>query len=231
MTDLELLFNLEKSLFKIDLLTQNDKIKLEDVLDYLPGWIHLNRKKDFALTGLSGNMENEWEITSEEAKKAGMKLITERIHDITLQKVVPPLQQFYETGDLNQVFGFFQLIRSRPNENYRWYYTVTKINRKLECTISQSVPLLKISPFLVKAKELLGHNDFLNKNFAKFQTLTKREKEILQRVACGNSNQQIADELFVSVLTIKTHRQNINRKLGINKINDYLQYASVFGLM
>jgi len=231
MTDSELLFNLEKSLFKIDLLTQENIIQLEDVLDYLPGWIHLNRKNDFALTGLSSNMENEWEITSEDAKKAGIKLMTERIHAITMQKVVPPLKQFYETGDLNQVFGFFQLIRSRPNENYRWYYTVSKINRKLDCTISQSVPLLKISPFLVKAKELLGHNEFLHKNFAKFQTLTKREKEILQRVACGNSNQQISAELFVSALTVKTHRQNINRKLGVNKLNDYLDYASVFGLM
>jgi LuxR family transcriptional regulator, maltose regulon positive regulatory protein len=41
-----------------------------------------------------------------------------------------------------------------------------------------------------------------------------RELEILQLVAAGKSNRQIASELFVGVGTVKTHLNNLYRKLG-----------------
>lgn len=44
--------------------------------------------------------------------------------------------------------------------------------------------------------------------------LTEREREVLQRVARGLSNQQVADELFVSQATVKTHLNRVFAKLG-----------------
>jgi DNA-binding CsgD family transcriptional regulator len=46
------------------------------------------------------------------------------------------------------------------------------------------------------------------------QQLTKREKDIVELIAKGKSNKQIAEALFLSELTVKTHRKNIKNKLG-----------------
>ncbi|QCK16666.1 response regulator [Mangrovivirga cuniculi] len=47
-------------------------------------------------------------------------------------------------------------------------------------------------------------------------SLTKREKEILKLVVEGKTSPEIADELFISVRTVDTHRSNIMKKLKVN---------------
>lgn len=49
-----------------------------------------------------------------------------------------------------------------------------------------------------------------------FPRLTRREKEVLELIASGITTQQIADKLFVSPLTIETHRRNLMHKFGVN---------------
>jgi len=46
--------------------------------------------------------------------------------------------------------------------------------------------------------------------------LTRREREVLELIAAGVTTQQIADKLFVSPLTIETHRRNLMQKFGVN---------------
>ena len=46
--------------------------------------------------------------------------------------------------------------------------------------------------------------------------LTIREKEILALVSSGYGNQQIADELCISIHTVKTHTYNIYQKIGVS---------------
>jgi len=57
-------------------------------------------------------------------------------------------------------------------------------------------------------------------------TLTKREREIIQKIADDMSNQQIADELHISLRTVETHRRNIMQKLKVNTVVALLKYAS-----
>jgi len=45
--------------------------------------------------------------------------------------------------------------------------------------------------------------------------LTKREKEVLQNIATGLTNLQIAEKLFISVDTVDTHRKNLHTKLKV----------------
>lgn len=61
--------------------------------------------------------------------------------------------------------------------------------------------------------------------------LTARETEVMQCVAGGLSNQQIAEKLIVSVGTIKIHVHNIYRKLGINNRVDLTLYAQKRGVV
>ena len=55
--------------------------------------------------------------------------------------------------------------------------------------------------------------------------LSQREKEILAAVAHGKTNKEIADDLFISINTVVTHRKNIARKTGINSIAGLTVYA------
>jgi DNA-binding NarL/FixJ family response regulator len=55
--------------------------------------------------------------------------------------------------------------------------------------------------------------------------LTKREGEVLELVASGKSNQEVADELFISIKTVETHKTNILEKLGLRNTAELVKYA------
>jgi len=55
--------------------------------------------------------------------------------------------------------------------------------------------------------------------------LTARERQILQQIAEGKSNKQIARELDLSVRTVETHRLNIKRKLKIDGQAELIKFA------
>ena len=50
---------------------------------------------------------------------------------------------------------------------------------------------------------------------ARLQSLTEREREVMQRVAAGKLNKVIADELHVSMRTVEVHRARVYAKLGM----------------
>ena len=58
-----------------------------------------------------------------------------------------------------------------------------------------------------------------------FSTLSSREREIVQMLAEGKSNKEIASLLSISVKTVETHRATIMRKLDINSIVELVHYA------
>lgn len=61
--------------------------------------------------------------------------------------------------------------------------------------------------------------------------ISKREQEVLMLMAKGFSNQEIADNLFVSLNTIKTHCSNVFLKLGVNRRTQAIQKAKELGLI
>ena len=57
------------------------------------------------------------------------------------------------------------------------------------------------------------------------ESLTPREREIVQLIAESYSNKEIASKLFISARTANTHRTNIMRKLGIHDVAGLTRYA------
>jgi DNA-binding NarL/FixJ family response regulator len=57
--------------------------------------------------------------------------------------------------------------------------------------------------------------------------LSDREKDVLQLLALGMSNKEIADKLSISINTVITHRKNISQKTGIRSVSGLTIYAVV----
>jgi DNA-binding NarL/FixJ family response regulator len=79
-----------------------------------------------------------------------------------------------------------------------------------------------IAPSQLKpvAEDSFFYDEFLKK----FQ-LTKREVGIMLLICGGKSSKQIADELFLSELTVNTHRRNIMKKLDLSNVAGLIQFA------
>jgi two-component system response regulator NreC len=61
--------------------------------------------------------------------------------------------------------------------------------------------------------------------------LTEREVDVLRLIALGNTNQEIADQLYLSVRTVESHRAHIQRKLGRTTRAELVRYALDRGLV
>jgi two-component system, NarL family, response regulator NreC len=64
-----------------------------------------------------------------------------------------------------------------------------------------------------------------------YETLTAREREVLQLAAEGHSSKEIASRLFISPRTAETHRANLMHKLGLHSLTDLIRYALRRGIL
>ena len=82
---------------------------------------------------------------------------------------------------------------------------------------------LAVDEVLLQAKQPDGKTGY--------DLLTNREREVLQLIAEGLSNQQIADVLVISVKTVEAHRSHIMTKLHAKHRTDLIRYAIRRGLI
>jgi DNA-binding NarL/FixJ family response regulator len=68
-------------------------------------------------------------------------------------------------------------------------------------------------------------------NAAQLRALTPREMEVLKLVAEGHTNQEIADQLVVSIKTVQAHRANVMEKLGLRNVTHLVRFAVRAGLI
>ncbi|MCL6633867.1 MAG: response regulator transcription factor, partial [Alicyclobacillus herbarius] len=66
---------------------------------------------------------------------------------------------------------------------------------------------------------------------APHEELTEREMEVLKLIASGKSNQEVADELFIGIKTVKFHVTNVLAKLGVEDRTQAAIYAFKHGLV
>jgi ATP/maltotriose-dependent transcriptional regulator MalT len=65
-------------------------------------------------------------------------------------------------------------------------------------------------------------NEEPSQEFLSKYGITERERELILKVMQGKSNADIADELVISLATVKTHLHNIYQKLGVDSRYDLL---------
>ena len=86
-----------------------------------------------------------------------------------------------------------------------------------ESFLSPSISRKVIEEYIQQA-EATAEND-------SYDQLTDREREVLQLIAEGHPNREIAELLHISVKTVETHRANLMDKLDIHSTAELTQYA------
>jgi len=94
-----------------------------------------------------------------------------------------------------------------------------KLTKNKETLIIKEVPVPMAAPFAVNEQRVreLG--------------ITPRELEILELIARGLSNREIAEKLFVSENTVKTHSSRLFEKLSARRRTQAVQLGKEFGLI
>lgn len=131
---------------------------------------------------------------------------------------------------------FFQQARASEKHDWKWFLSSTKIFMRDDMNIPSHIitsatpidPQYHITP---KVNRLLQERDFLKKNEAFFNMLTKREIEILRLIALGQNSTEIAASLHISEKTVVTHRRNLRSKLNVQTTYDITKFAQAFDLI
>ena len=89
----------------------------------------------------------------------------------------------------------------------------------------------KVKTVVIERQVLAGADFVLNEAEVNRLRLSTRELEVLQLIADGLSNQQIAERLFVSLNTIKTHTSNLFLKMEVERRTQAIEMAKRLGLI
>jgi FixJ family two-component response regulator len=65
---------------------------------------------------------------------------------------------------------------------------------------------------------------------SRYESLTRRQREVMERVVAGRLNKQIAGELGTSEITVKVHRAQVMRKMQTTSLADLVRLAAKLGI-
>jgi DNA-binding NarL/FixJ family response regulator len=88
-----------------------------------------------------------------------------------------------------------------------------------------------VSPPLSEATLEAAHRPRQHPAHDPYDTLTRREREVLQLAAESHTNQAIAARLSIGLRTVETHRANLMRKLGLPNQTELIRFALRRGLL
>lgn len=118
-----------------------------------------------------------------------------------------------------------QLVRSFLQAGAQGYLVKSDAARELVPAVES---LQQGRPFFtakVARMVLDGYIRGLDSGDGQRSVLTPSERQIVQLLAEGNTNKEIAGQLNIAVKTVETHRAHIMRKLGIHSVSELVRYA------
>lgn len=113
-------------------------------------------------------------------------------------------------------------------------YSINSGNLKIESTITLIAIIFFFIGIYINKKSFHKKHVFskeINHQKIKDLEITSREYEVLQSISEGLSNKEIADKLFLSESTIKTHVSNLLVKLNAKRRTQALQIAKDFQII
>jgi len=223
--------------------TNSDKVGFDHKLKYflkyaemMPGVIIIHQLKPFTPCFMTSNGLELLGITSVALKDIGVDYHKRFFNNEDMEDYLLKFNQLIERNDTDETFTFFQQVKLKESQEWLWHLASTRIfyrdnNGIPSHVITVALPVNQMRHIPNKAERILKESEFYKKNLENFFGLGKREKEILKLVAQGKSSPEIAEECFISVGTVNTHRKVIKQKLNIKNNYEFTEYAQAFDLI
>src|SRR6266853_2715339 len=96
--------------------------------------------------------------------------------------------------------------------------------------LSDDVLLTAIRNAIERSKTALGHEAEMQALRDRYESLTRREREVMALVASGLLNKQVGGELGISEITVKAHRGQVMQKMKADSFADLVKKAARLGL-
>ena len=182
-----------------------------------------------------------WHVCAEAATGREAVALAEKLRpDIVVMDIVmPELSGLEATRRIRRLLSgtevvvsslhyFDQLVREVIEAGARAYVLKSDASKDLLSAIravANHQPYFTLSATEVFVKSVRDQNPEAASSVSIYQTLTGREREIVQLLAEGHTSKEVAVSLGITVKTAETHRTNIMRKLGVHSVSELVRFA------
>ncbi|MEI7626748.1 MAG: response regulator transcription factor [Bacteroidota bacterium] len=199
-------------------ITENEKIRImlaDDHPLFIEGLsMMLRREPDFELCGIANNGREVLEMLP--TTKPDLILLDINMPKMNGLETIKYIRQSYPNVKIVMLSGYFDeaIIKEAKIKGANGYLLKSSQRDELIHTIKM---VYSGALFATPQQENQVTGEFLaNDKFLAQFNLTKRERELIQLIKNGMTNQEIAQNLHLSVYTVETHRKNIMQKLKLN---------------
>jgi DNA-binding CsgD family transcriptional regulator len=221
----QLNFN-QLAIFKLSAHFLNNNSYFIEIADYIPYYIFTNFKKNLVYNYANNKSIEALEVS--EFSQITLEWIKEKFDPQLTDFVFNKIKNFENINDKRAICTTIQKF---------------KINNKMNWIIGNKVIVNDNEFFniqytfddlgLVGAKlsELLSPFDSNINLWQRFKSLSKREKYLLSLIATGITNKSISEKLYISEHTVRTHREQIRKKIDAHNIHEMIKFAEAFELI
>lgn len=199
-------------------------------------------------TGLRMLIENHDDITIvAEASNAAEALELTASHQpdvVVMDITLPDMTGIEATRQIKQKFPNISVIALTIHEDEQYFFEMLQAGASgyvpkraapddlINAIHAASLDEIYLYPSLAKTlvEDYLGRSQSQQTGLS-LDLLTQREKEVLELLVQGNSNDQIAEQLVISKHTVARHRENLMRKLELHSRSELVKYAIRKGLI
>lgn len=205
---------------------------LKKIIDEVPANIYISDMEKGVVWCNKSNEETLGYSLDEILNMGGLNYVYEVIHpdDYTLPK---DSISHYKKFSHEKYGGVFR-ARHKNEKTYKWFLGWARpFSKNKDGSIKEIIGVdVDMSHGMNTDEQLVAalKDNLKNKNKLLVKSLRKRELEVLGLVVKGLNTKAIAQKLFISEHTVKTHRKNIQVKLGTTNVAELVTLAVEAGL-
>ncbi|MDB5111805.1 MAG: hypothetical protein JWR67_2919 [Mucilaginibacter sp.] len=225
----------QAAIFNIGNLIQKKSLLIEDIVDYIPGSVMIQDLSSMTNTYMNKQGCDILRHSKEELQELGPAYFDLFFPKEEVAVIKTELYQFIRQEDYTKQYSFFQRVRPNEGSDYKWYLNITRLypnsNKPMNYELMHVAVAVSNTSYVAKKLSYLSEqNEFVEKNYVKYNLLTCREKEIIKLIADGYSTYSISEMLFISQHTVNNHRKNIIAKLQIKCLSELIRFAMAFNI-
>lgn len=158
----------------------------------------------------------------------GMEFFNRLMHPDNVHIVTTGMNHFFESPHEDFVMAY----HIKTVRGWKWAYGASRTLTMDGNNAGYIITIVRMVEDVLKNQCPFDSEEFNSNSSAdqtKYDLLSRREKEILNSIALGKTNQDIGTDMNISIHTVKSHRKNIMKKLDINSTAKLIRFALLSG--